>query len=67
MSESLAESLLSEQSRVREILGHYKEIGVAGDFGAMMIEESLCIAEKAVMEGDIAAMISAHENLKGIK
>jgi hypothetical protein len=64
---SLAEALPVQQARVRKILGHYKEIGDAGAFGAAMIEHSLSKADKAVMSGDINAMIAAHEELKDIK
>jgi hypothetical protein len=64
---SLAELLPEEQARVRVVLGHYKEIGTPGMFGAMMIERSLQEADKAVMSGDVVAMILAYEDLKTIK
>jgi hypothetical protein len=64
---SLAEALPEQQARVREVLTHYKEIGDAGKFGAYMIEHSLSKADKAVMSGDINAMIAAHEELKDIE
>ena len=64
---TLGEALPLEQARVRKVLGHYKEIGPAGAFGAAMIESSLHAADKAIMNGDLAAMISAFENLKSIK
>lgn len=66
MAESLAEALPREQARVREILGHYKEIGPAGMFGAAFIEADLREADRAVMSGDVVRMISAYEKLKGI-
>ena len=64
---SIGEKLPEEQKRVREVLGHYKEIGPAGIFGAQMIEQSLAAADKAVMSGDVAAMICAYRDLAGIK
>jgi hypothetical protein len=54
-------------ARVREVLGHYKEIGPAGMFGAAMIEQSLRAADKAVMSGDLVAMIAAYKDLQKIK
>lgn len=67
MSESLAEALPKEMARVREVLGHYREIGAAGMFGAAFIEQDLREADNAVMSGDVVRMIKAYETLKGIK
>jgi hypothetical protein len=64
---SLAEALPEQQARVREILGHYKEIGDSGKFGATLIENSLRMTDKAVASGDVGAMIAAYEDLKTIK
>jgi hypothetical protein len=64
---SLAEALPKQQARVREILGHYKEIGEPGMFGATLIENSLRMTDKAVASGDVGAMIAAYEDLKTIK
>jgi hypothetical protein len=65
--ESIGEKLPAEQKRVREILGHYKEIGPAGFFGAAMIEQSLAAADKAVISGDLSAMIAAYNDLVEIE
>jgi len=65
--ESIADALPKEQKRVREVLGHYKEIGPAGAFGAAMIENSLEKADAAIMSGDLAAIIAAYKDLKEIK
>ena len=66
MTESLAEALPKEMARVREVLGHYKEIGPAGFIGASMIEQDLRAADKAVMSGDVIAMIQSFNALKEI-
>lgn len=66
-SESLAEALPKEMARAREVLGHYRDIGPAGMFGAAFIEQDLRAADKAVMSGDIVAMLQAYETLKGIE
>lgn len=65
-SRSLAEALPEEMARVRTVLGHYKEIGPAGAIGAMFIEQDLQAADRAVMSGDVVAMLQAYETLKGI-
>jgi len=65
--QSLGEKLPEEMARVREILGYYKEIGPAGAFGAAMIEQNLKDADRAVMSGDLAAMIRAYQKLKEIE
>ncbi len=65
--ETLGEALPKEQARVREIWGHYKEIGRAGVFGAALIEKDLKRADEAVMSGDLVEMIRAYNTLKLIK
>ena len=66
MSDSLSDALPKELARVREVLGHYKEIGAAGVFGAAMIEQSLSAADKAIISGDIVEMITAYKDLQDI-
>ena len=65
--DTLGDALPREMARVREVLGHYREIGPAGAFGARMIELDLQAADRAVMSGDLVAMIRAYETLNGIK
>lgn len=61
--ETLADALPKEMARVREVLGHYKEIGPDGMFGAAFIEQDLRAADIAVMSGDVVAMMRALETL----
>jgi hypothetical protein len=67
MTQSLAEALPKECARVREVLGHYKEIGPAGAIGAMFIEQDLQAADQAMVSGDVIAMLQALKKLEGIK
>lgn len=68
MSESLGEALPKEIARVRDhVLPHYVEIGPVGAFGAMMIRRDLDAAAKAMIEGDLPAMIAAYQALKETK
>ena len=64
--DSLGTEYPKEQARVREILGHYKEVGAPGVFGAAMIEQTLLRADKAAVEGDVIAMIRSFKEMKEI-
>lgn len=66
-SESLGEALPKELARVRKVLGYYKEIGLAGAFGAAMIEAELRRADKAMIEGDVVEMIRCFKALQEIE
>lgn len=65
--ESLSEVLPREMARVREVLGHYREIGPDGNFGAAMIEVSLREADLAVMSGDLVKMLRSLKDLQDIE
>lgn len=64
---SLAEEILAEQERNRRLLETYIEIGPAGTFGAMMLRDLLARTERAVMSGDVVAMMRCYEELKESK
>lgn len=64
---SLGEALFIEQARVREVLGHYREIGPAGMPGAFLIEQSLRRADQAIISDDVVAMLRAHADLVSIR
>jgi hypothetical protein len=65
-SKTLAEALPEEIARVKIVLGYYKEIGAPGRIGATLIEHSLGMAERAIAEQDVVAMIRAYNDLKNI-
>ena len=65
-AKTLADALPQEMARVREVLGHYKEIGHAGMFGAAMIEQDLRNADRAVMSGDAVVMLRSLKTLQSI-
>ncbi|MDD5358221.1 MAG: hypothetical protein PHX80_03690 [Candidatus Nanoarchaeia archaeon] len=64
--ESLGEALPKEMARVRELITHYRDpmLNGAGNWAAMMMEQSLQEADKAVMSGNVVAMIGAYNDLK---
>ena len=66
-TKTLADALPQEMARVREALGHYKEIGHAGKFAAAMIELDLREADKAAISGDVVAMLRSLKTLQEIK
>lgn len=66
-AKTLAEALPLEQARCRELLVAYKEIGPAGAFGAVVIEEALRQADVASASGDVVAMIRSYQELKGLE
>ena len=66
-TKSLAQALPEEMARVRVVLGHYKEIGPAGMFGAAFIEQDLREADQAVMSGDIVRIIQSYKKLQEIQ
>ena len=65
--ETVGTAFPKEQARVRELLQAYREIGPAGAFGAMMIEDALFVADQAAMSGDIVAILRSYEELKGLE
>ena len=64
---TLGDALPAECARVRKILGHYREIGPAGAFGAHMIEQDLAAADRAMISGSLPEMMTAYMRLKEIE
>ena len=64
---ALAEALPQEQARVRALIPMYREIGNAGVFALVMMEQSLRMADQAFADGDVVAMIRALEDLRGYR
>lgn len=65
-TKSLGEALPEEMARVRDhVLPAYIAIGPAGTFAATMMRADLDRAARAMAEGDVLAMMQAHESLKG--
>lgn len=63
---TLGEALPREMARVRdEVMPAYLEIGPMGTFSLALMRRDLDLAAKAMVEGDVVAMIRAHEALKG--
>jgi molybdopterin converting factor small subunit len=63
---NVGEEILVELKRNRELVGIYKELPAGvGTFGAVMINQDIDRAEKALAEGDVVAILQAYEKLKG--
>jgi hypothetical protein len=65
--QTLAYSLPKELARCQQLLVDYAQIGPAGDFASVMIRADIAAAHKAMMEGDLVAMLRAYEALKGCR
>jgi hypothetical protein len=58
--ENLMDGLLKELNRNRELIKRYEAIGIAGAFGRIAIQRDIDMAEKAIKDNDIVAMIQAY-------
>jgi len=72
MTDTLGDALPRETARVREVLSQYEETsrmpgGQGCAFAIHNIKASLAAADKAMISGDLVAMIRAYEDLKGIE
>lgn len=66
-TESVGEAFPREQARVRELLSQYREIGPAGAFGALMLEQTLREADAAMASGDVIAILRAFTKMQECK
>jgi len=53
-----------QQARVRELMTAYRDIGPAGAFGLLMLEQTLRRADAAMASGDVVAILRAYQELK---
>ncbi len=62
---NLAEAFTAEQERCRELLAFYRSLpNNAGAFGGMFIADMLRKADRAVMEGDVVAMLRIYQAMQ---
>lgn len=64
---SVGEDFPKQQARARELLRQYRDIGPAGTFGALMIEQALRRADAAAMSGDVVAIVRSYEELRDLE
>lgn len=65
---TLGDQLPIEMARVRdEVMPAYQAIGQAGVIALTMMRADLDAATRAMAAGDLPAMISAYQKLKGYK
>jgi hypothetical protein len=64
---SIGEDFPREQQRCRELIELYKSIGPAGAFGAMMIEQVLQRADRAMASGDVVQILRSYQEMKECK
>lgn len=63
---NLIEGIQSQTNRCREVLKIYEELPT-GEFGAMMIKQSIKAAETAIAGGDVVEMLRCYKDLEGIE
>lgn len=64
---TLGDAIVEQQARLRVMLAHGKEIGHAGHFYCVIIEETLRRADLAVMEQDLVRMIAILKAMQEMK
>ena len=65
---TLADALPREIERVQDLIPDYESLpDGAGRIGAYLMRESIKAAHRAMIEGDVVAMLVAHEDLKGFE
>ncbi len=65
--ESLGDAYPKQQARCRGLLAQYIEIGPAGAFGRMLLEDLMRRADRAAIEHDIPAMIKIYKEMMDFK
>ena len=64
---NLIEAVQAEMTRCRELLKEYYKIGLAGQFGARVIQDSLTAAQAALEQENVVALVNALHDLKARK
>lgn len=64
---NVIEGIQAQCNRCRELIKQYEEIGPAGAFGKLMIQQDITEGEAAIASGDVVRMIRAYEALEGCK
>lgn len=64
---TLADGLVEEMSRCRELVSQYKALGPVGAFGACLIADAMDRTSRAMLEGDTAQMVRCYQLLKGLQ
>lgn len=68
MTETLGDALPKEMARIRDVvMPAYRDIGPAGLFALIMMQHDLDEAARAMIEGDVVAMIAVYQSLKEYK
>lgn len=67
MTLTLGEAYPLQQARVRKVLGHAKEIGPAGLFLVILLEDLLQRADRAAIERNLPAMISIYQEMQAVQ
>lgn len=64
---TLGDGFPKQQARLRTLLGYGREIGPAGAFYCLMLEDILRRADLAAIEQDLPAMIAIYKEMQEVK
>ena len=65
MADSLASAYPIEQARIRQLITDYRSLpNGAGMLGALMLEQTLAEADRAMAAQDVVAMIQAYAAMR---
>lgn len=64
---NLVEGVIAECNRCRALIKNYEDIGPVGNFGKMMIDNTIKHAEAALGRGDIEELMGCLQALRGCK
>ena len=67
MPTDLITGIRQEIKRAIEVLEGYESIGPAGELGAVLIQQTIDVAETAINEMDTVTMITVLHELRGIE
>lgn len=65
-TQTLGDVLPEQIDRVEGLIALYRSVP-NGQFAAALMQQNIDAAHKAMMEGDLAGMIAAYQDLKGWK
>jgi len=67
-AQTLGDALPARMKQIREVyIPAYQEIGPAGNFAIVLMQNDLSAAEKAMASGDLIGMIAAYKSLMEYK
>lgn len=64
---SVGEDFPHQQERLRELMQEYRDLGPAGTFGLMMLQQVAKRADEAMASGNVVRILSSYQEMKECK